>query len=62
MIDKKNIEQRIVDLENDAKKIQGQIKDIEQLKVNAVAQLNALLGAKQQCETFLKEAEPGGEE
>ena len=61
MTDKKHIEERIVDLENDVKIVQGQIKEIEQHKVNTVAQLNALLGAKQQCEAFLKESEPGEE-
>tara|TARA_R100001244_G_scaffold128519_1_gene99460 strand:- start:733 stop:966 length:234 start_codon:yes stop_codon:yes gene_type:complete len=64
MIDKKNkerlikalgIEERIKDLGSDIKIIQGQIQEIDQKRLNTIAQLNALHGAKQQCESFLTE-------
>lgn len=55
------IKERIKVLENDIKIIQGQIQEIDQKRLHTVAQLNALHGAKQQCEAFLKESEPGEE-
>ena len=55
------IEERIKVLDSDIKIIQEQIQQFDQKRLSIVAQLNALHGAKQQCEAFLKESEPGEE-
>mgnify|MGYP000452829020 FL=1 len=55
MIDKKNIEERIKALGSDIQIVQGQIQEIDKKRLDTVAQLNALHGAKQQCESMLKE-------
>jgi hypothetical protein len=55
MIDKKNIEERIKALGSDIQIVQGQIQEIDKKRLDTVAQLNALHGAKQQCNSFLKE-------
>ena len=55
MIDKKNIEERIKALGSDIQIVQGQIQEIDKKRLDTVAQLNALHGARQQCESFLKE-------
>ena len=55
MIDKDTIEKRLVILNEDIVKMQNNIKVLEQQKIEAVAMLNALTGAKQQCQSFLNE-------
>ena len=55
MIDKDAIEKRIVVLDEDIAKVQQNIKNLEQQKVEAMGMLNALTGAKQQCQSFLQE-------
>jgi len=55
MIDKKNIEERIEALGSDIQIVQNQIQELDKKRLETVAQLNALHGAKQQCDTFLKE-------
>ena len=55
MIDKDTIEKRLVILNEDIVKMQNNIKILEQQKIEAVGMLNALTGAKQQCQSFLNE-------
>ena len=55
MIDKDAIEKRIVVLDEDIAKVQQNIKNLEQQRVETVGILNALTGAKQQCQSFLNE-------
>ena len=54
-INEKNIKERIVALDKDIATMQTEIKKIDNRRLEALAQLNALHGAKQQCESFLKE-------
>tara|TARA_Y100000356_G_C11068604_1_gene187715 strand:+ start:155 stop:403 length:249 start_codon:yes stop_codon:yes gene_type:complete len=54
-IETKTVEDRLEKLEGDVKKVTDQIQDIEKKKVEAIALLNALQGAKQQCQMFLQE-------
>ena len=55
MIDEKKINDRIQVLNGDIQKVQQDLQTIEQKKAETTALLNALLGAKQQCEAFLQE-------
>jgi chromosome segregation ATPase len=55
VMETKNIEERIKALGSDIKIVQGQIQEIDKKRLDTVAQLNALHGARQQCESFLKE-------
>ena len=54
-IDNKYLEERIKALGSDIQIVQGQIQEIDKKRLDTVAQLNALHGAKQQCNSFLKE-------
>ena len=54
-IDNKYLEERVKALGSDINIVQGQIQEIDKKRLETVAQLNALHGAKQQCESFLKE-------
>jgi len=53
-----DIEQKKKDLQSDLDKIQGQLQNIDKMKVQLQAQGNALSGAIQQCDVFL--AQLGG--
>ena len=55
MIDEKKINNRIQVLDGDVQKVQKDLQTIEQKKAESTALLNALLGARQQCESFLQE-------
>ena len=55
MIDEKKINDRIQVLDSDIQKVQKDLQTLEQKKAETTALLNALLGAKQQCEAFLQE-------
>ena len=55
MIDKDTIENRLVVLEEDIAKVKQNIQNLEQQKVEAMGMLNALTGAKQQCQSFLQD-------
>ena len=55
MIDEKKINDRIQVLDGDIQKVQKDLQTLEQKKAESTALLNALLGAKQQCESFLQE-------
>jgi ABC-type methionine transport system ATPase subunit len=54
-IDNKYLEERIKALGSDINIVHGQIQEIDKKRLDTVAQLNALHGARQQCESFLKE-------
>ena len=49
------LKKRIEKLESDVKNVTTQINDLEKKKIEAIALLNALQGAKQQCQMFLQE-------
>ena len=55
MIDENKINTRIQVLDGDITKVQKDLQTLEQKKAETTALLNALLGAKQQCESFLQE-------
>ena len=55
MVNEKTIKKRIAALESDIKVMTNTIQDIDAKRQEAIANLNALHGAKQQCESFLKE-------
>ena len=55
MIDEDKIKTRIQVLDSDVQKVQKDLQTIEQKKAESTALLNALLGAKRQCESFLQE-------
>ena len=55
MVNEKTIKKRIAALESDIKTMTNTIQEIDAKKQEAIANLNALHGAKQQCESFLKE-------
>ena len=55
MIDENKINTRIQVLNADISKVQKDLQTLEQKKAETTALLNALLGAKQQCEAFLQE-------
>ena len=49
------IKERLEVLENDITKVSEQMVSLDKQKTDAIAMLNALNGAKQQCINFLKE-------
>tara|TARA_Y100000768_G_scaffold382476_1_gene362889 strand:+ start:416 stop:652 length:237 start_codon:yes stop_codon:yes gene_type:complete len=49
------LKERLEVLENDIKKVSEQMVSLDKQKTDAIAMLNALNGAKQQCVNFLKE-------
>ena len=55
MIDENKINDRLQVLNGDIQKVQNDLKALEQKKAESTALMNALLGAKQQCESFLQE-------
>ena len=55
MIEEKKINDRLQVLDSDIQKVQKDLQILEQKKAESTALLNALLGAKQQCESFLQE-------
>ena len=55
MLDENSINERIKVLDGDIAKVAEQMQSLEKQKSDAVAMMNALQGAKQQCESFLKE-------
>lgn len=48
-----DVENKRKDLESDLEKVQGQLQNLEKMKVQLQAQGNALSGAIQQCDVFL---------
>ena len=55
MLNEDTIEKRIAALESDIKVMTNTIQELDAKKQEAIANLNALHGAKQQCDSFLKE-------
>jgi len=61
-LNKDTVEKRIAILEEDIAKVQQNIKTLDQQKVETIGMLNALTGAKQQCQSFLNEFNDDGPE
>ena len=55
MVNEDTIKKRIAALDSDIKVMTNTIQEIDAKKQEAIANLNALHGARQQCESFLKE-------
>ena len=55
MINKDDIEKRLNVLGSDISNVRKKLSELEQQKLESVALLNALMGAKQQCDSFLQE-------
>ena len=53
------IKERLEVLENDIKRVSEQMVSLDKQKQDAIAMLNALNGAKQQCMSFLKDLNDG---
>ena len=66
MLNEDTIKKRIAALESDIKVMTNTIQELDAKKQEAIANLNALHGAKQQCDSFLNEfnneKEPSGSE
>ena len=54
-IDLQNLEDKIKVLDEDLQKVRDLLGRLEKDKVNALATMNALQGAKSQCVTLIKE-------
>ena len=59
MIDENKINERIKILDGDIAKVQTTMQSLEKQTKDAIAMMNALQGAKQQCESFLQELNNG---
>ena len=62
MITNDTIQERITVSDADISNVRNKLAELEQQKLESVALLNALMGAKQQCDSFLKQidnVEPG---
>ena len=57
MIDKQTIEERKQTITNDILTVKERLSEYEKKKVEDVALINALTGALQQCDYFLKEVD-----
>ena len=55
MVDKNTIEKRIAILDEDIVKVKQNLQNLEQQKIETIGMINALTGAKQQCQSFLNE-------
>ena len=55
MLDENTIKERLEILNSDIAKVQENLVTLEKQTKDAIAMMNALQGAKQQCESFLKE-------
>ena len=54
-LNEQSIKDRLEVLENDITKVSEQMVSLDKQKTDAIAMLNALNGAKQQCVNFLRE-------
>ena len=61
MIDDKTIKDRITVLDEDIRKVNEQLVELEKSRVESTGLLNALNGAKQQCTYFLEQINDGGQ-
>ena len=59
MIDENKINERIKILNGDIAKVQTTMQSLEKQTKDAIAMMNALQGAKLQCESFLQEINNG---
>ena len=59
MLDENSINERIKVLDSDIVKVSEQMQSLEKQTKDAIAMMNALQGAKQQCQSFLKELNNG---
>ena len=55
MLDENTINERIKILDSDIAKVNQQMQSLEKQTKDAIAMMNALQGAKQQCQSFLNE-------
>ena len=55
MLDENSINERIKVLDSDIVKVSEQMQSLEKQTKDAIAMMNALQGAKQQCQSFLNE-------
>ena len=55
MLDENIINERIKVLDSDIAKVSEQMQSLDKQKLDAIAMMNALQGAKQQCQSFLNE-------
>ena len=55
MLNEDTFKKRIAALESDIKVMTNTIQELDAKKQETIANLNALHGAKQQCDSFLKE-------
>ena len=55
MLDENSINERIKVLDGDIAKVAEQMQSLEKQKSDAIAMMNALQGAKQQCQSILNE-------
>lgn len=55
MLDENSINERLKVLDSDIAKVTEQLATLERQKTDGIAMLNALNGAKQQCQSFLNE-------
>ena len=53
------IKERLEVLENDIKRVSEQMVSLDKQKSDAIAMLNALNGAKHQCQSFLNDLNDG---
>ena len=61
MIDDKTITDHITVLDEDIRKVNEQLVELEKSRVESTGLLNALNGAKQQCTYFLEQINDGGQ-
>ena len=59
MLDENSINERIKVLDGDIAKVAEQMQSLEKQKSDAIAMMNALQGARQQCQSFLNELNNG---
>ena len=59
MLDENSINERIKVLDGDIAKVAEQMQSLEKQTKDGIAMLNALNGAKQQCQSFLNELNNG---
>jgi len=59
MLDEDSINERIKVLDSDIAKVQENLVTLEKQTKDGIAMLNALNGAKQQCQSFLNELNNG---
>ena len=55
MLDENTINERIKILDSDIAKVQTTMQSLEKQTKDAIAMMNALQGARQQCQSFLNE-------